>query len=259
MSMILNNPVLVYLAENNLVFGLSEGFYVGAVAMAYYFQLVYPTPPLKKSAGMVLFIRLHNLFLVALSAYMSFGMLFEARKYDYPLWGALVNPEHTNVTRYLYLFYVSKLYEFIDTFIMIATGNFRQVSFLHVYHHGTVAIFGVAICRLAPGGHAWLTVVMNSFVHMVMYFYYFISTFTKNKKYLFWGKYLTQLQMTQFVILTGSNLMALTSGSKYPRILMAPYLLYILSMLGLFVIFYSKKWTPAKKEIEKKEIEKKEE
>lgn len=53
---------------------------------------------------------------------------------------------------------------------------------------------------------AYYSAALNSFVHVVMYTYYFLaSAIGKNEKartrYLWWGKYLTQLQMGQFVTL----------------------------------------------------------
>ena len=45
---------------------------------------------------------------------------------------------------------------------------------------------------------------LNSLVHVMMYMYYYLmgkssADPTFRKKYLWWGKYLTSFQMTQFV------------------------------------------------------------
>ena len=52
------------------------------------------------------------------------------------------------------------------------------------------------ISYYAPGGDAWYSVMLNPVVHVVMYTYYLIASFVKEpaarKKYLWWGKYLTQ-------------------------------------------------------------------
>jgi hypothetical protein len=39
--------------------------------------------------------------------------------------------------------------------------------------------------------------IVNTFVHTLMYYYYFVASFSTPPK---WGKYLTQLQMIQMVI-----------------------------------------------------------
>ena len=51
---------------------------------------------------------------------------------------------------------------------------------------------------------AYYSAALNSLVHMVMYMYYFLASAIgrdekKRRKYLWWGKYLTMFQMTQFV------------------------------------------------------------
>jgi len=38
------------------------------------------------------------------------------------------------MAKIIWVFYVSKIVEFIDTVIMVLKKNNRQVSFLHVYH-----------------------------------------------------------------------------------------------------------------------------
>jgi len=43
----------------------------------------------------------------------------------------------------------------------------------------------------------WVPIVINLFVHVLMYFYYMLATFGVN---VWWKKYLTSLQIIQFVI-----------------------------------------------------------
>ena len=99
-----------------------------------------PKDPTKKDPawvrGLVIF---HNVFLVALSLYMCGGCLLEAYKNGYSVWGNEYNPKETAMAHYIWVFYVSKMYEFLDTFIMLIKNNLKQVSFLHVYHHATIS------------------------------------------------------------------------------------------------------------------------
>lgn len=47
-----------------------------------------------------------------------------------------------------------------------------------------------------PGGHGTFIGWINSFVHIIMYTYYFLSAFgPKMQKYLWWKKHITNLQM----------------------------------------------------------------
>ncbi len=45
--------------------------------------------------------------------------------------------------RLLYLFYCSKLFDFVDTLIIILGKKWKQLSLLHVYHH--FSVFAVRI------------------------------------------------------------------------------------------------------------------
>ena len=45
----------------------------------------------------------------------------------YKLWGNAFNPAELEMARLIYIFYVSKIYEFLDTFFMIAKENIEQV------------------------------------------------------------------------------------------------------------------------------------
>jgi elongation of very long chain fatty acids protein 4 len=42
------------------------------------------------------------------------------------------------ISNVLYLFYLSKILDLMDTFFIIAGKKFRQLSILHVYHHISV-------------------------------------------------------------------------------------------------------------------------
>ena len=72
----------------------------------------------------------------------------------------------------------------------------RKLNFLHVYHHCVVMpLFYVymttgMVCQ-------WILVVANSFVHVLMYYYYAMSTIGRT---VWWKKYITQAQIVQFII-----------------------------------------------------------
>mmetsp|Transcript_37167 Transcript_37167/g.59693 ORF Transcript_37167/g.59693 Transcript_37167/m.59693 type:complete len:299 (-) Transcript_37167:451-1347(-) len=187
----------------------------------------------------------HNVFLVSLSLYMCVGCIFEAYKNGYTVWGNAYNPKETALAHYIWVFYVSKIYEFLDTFIMILKNNLKQVSFLHVYHHATISFMWWMIAHRAPGGDAYFSAALNSWVHVCMYTYYLMAVLIgkdekKRKKYLWWGRYLTQMQMLQFFLnLCQSVYTALYS--PYPRFISQLLFVYMISLLGLFGHFYYSK------------------
>lgn len=54
---------------------------------------------------------------------------------------------------------------------------------------------------LFSGGHSSFFGFLNTFVHIIMYTYYMLAAMgPKVQKYLWWKKYLTVLQMVQFVL-----------------------------------------------------------
>lgn len=187
----------------------------------------------------------HNLFLVILSLYMCGGCILEAKRNSFKIWGNPYDPGQVKLARYIYIFYISKIYEFLDTFIMIIKKNFKQVSFLHVYHHVTISFIWWMITRRAPGGDAYFSAALNSWVHVCMYSYYLLAVMVgksekARKKYLWWGRYLTQMQMFQFLCNLFQAIYCRVY-SPYPKFISELLLIYMLTLLALFGRFYYSK------------------
>lgn len=92
---------------------------------------------------------------------------------------------------------------------------------------------------------AWYNAFLNSLVHVVMYTYYLLATIIgkdakKKKKYLWWGRYLTQFQMFQFVSMLVQAAYVWTV-SPYPKFLSGLLFFYMITLLALFLNFYRKK------------------
>lgn len=73
---------------------------------------------------------------------------------------------------YGWFFYLSKFYEVIDTAIILAKG--KKSSTLQTYHHA-----GAMMCMWAGirymGQPIWIFVLVNSFIHAMMYTYYTVT------------------------------------------------------------------------------------
>lgn len=99
-----------------------------------------------------------------------------------------------HVEYYAWIFYVSKIYEVIDT-VIVHLSN-RPSIFLQYFHH-TGAIFATYLFSISKSHVPWIFVVLNSFIHSVMYVYYFLAVFRIK---LSIKKYITTMQMTQFIV-----------------------------------------------------------
>ncbi|KEF56824.1 uncharacterized protein A1O9_07014 [Exophiala aquamarina CBS 119918] len=115
-----------------------------------------------------------------------------------------LTPEPTDVGRiwneglafYGWIFYLSKFYEVIDTFIILAKG--KKSSFLQTYHHaGAMLCMWAGIRYMSPP--IWMFVLVNSAIHAIMYTFYLMSTIGVTVPKWF-KQSLTTLQITQFVI-----------------------------------------------------------
>lgn len=93
---------------------------------------------------------------------------------------------------WVFLFYLSKYYEFIDTWIVI--WKRRRPIFLQLFHH-IGACFSVWIVLCVRSSCAY-GIAVNSFIHTIMYAYYAITVW-KIKIPLKWM--LTVMQLAQFV------------------------------------------------------------
>lgn len=116
--------------------------------------------------------------------------------------------------RNVYWFFLLKVLDLLDTvnhkntflierkfnsplqlFIVMKKKN-SQLSFLHCYHHSFMVLVCYVAVNWVPGGQGLLLGMINLFVHGVMYFYFFLTSFKPElKKSIWWKKHITQFQM----------------------------------------------------------------
>jgi len=197
------------------------------------------------------FALLHNLHLTLLSLYMCVFTIKEAIARRYSLFGNSLDSSATGneMARMIWIFYVSKIVEFVDTIIMALKKNNRQISFLHVYHHTSIFFIWWIICYYAPGGESYFSAALNSVIHVLMYGYYFWSTVApklpdgvkpRPSHPAYWKEWITRSQMIQFTIMMIQSVCDLwiTVPSKYPRFCVWILFYYMMTMLALFGNFY---------------------
>ncbi|KYR02659.1 GNS1/SUR4 family protein [Tieghemostelium lacteum] len=146
----------------------------------------------------------HNLILSVWSLIMCVGAIFDifllATQTEYGISALFCSPKSNPITGRIYywhyLYFISKFYEFIDTFIIVLRK--KPLIFLHIWHHFIVVIivwtwFGEGIAYGTVG------LLANTLVHVFMYYYYFRTALNPNIR-IWWKSYLTSGQIFQFSI-----------------------------------------------------------
>lgn len=70
----------------------------------------------------------------------------------------------------------------------------------NAYYHFTFVTlyFYLIVFLLFTGGHSTFFALLNTFVHIIMYFYYMVAAMgPEYQKYIWWKKYLTTFQMVR--------------------------------------------------------------
>ena len=66
-----------------------------------------------------------------------------------------------------------------------------------MYHHFTIYVIWWAVSRFGPGGDAYYCVILNSFVHVVMYGYYLSVSLGVPLSFI--KPYITMMQLSFFL------------------------------------------------------------
>nr|XP_024642721.1 elongation of very long chain fatty acids protein 7 [Macaca nemestrina] len=125
----------------------------------------------------------YNFLIVLFSVYMCYEFVMSGWGIGYSFRCEIVDysqsPTALRMARTCWLYYFSKFVELLDTILVRITSE------------------------LFPGGLGTFHALLNTAVHVVMYSYYGLSALgPAYQKYLWWKKYLTSLQLVQFVIVT---------------------------------------------------------
>lgn len=208
----------------------------------------------------------YNFVCVIVSVYMSVGLGWEAYNSFGTLWNNPVDvtlPRAFSIRNILWVFYISKLLEYTDTYIMVLKHNYRQVSFLHVYHHTSIVVVVYTYLLIAPGGDSYWCSMVNSGIHVIMYLYYLLNLIFRAgpiRNFLQANKLIITVgQLTQFLLNVVQALFILfvASPRRYPALIMWIQVIYMATMIFLFGNFLVKNKKGGKKSsgVSKKKVE----
>ncbi|ONI36061.1 hypothetical protein PRUPE_1G567100 [Prunus persica] len=194
----------------------------------------------------------HNLLLFLLSLVMAVGCTLSILSPVTPsLDWILCFPPHINSTGphffWAYIFYLSKILEFLDTLFIILSGSIQRLTFLHVYHHATVLVMCYLWLRTCQSLFP-VALVTNASVHVLMYGYYFLCAVGIRPK---WKRVVTDCQIVQFLFsfaVSGRMLYLHFSGSGCSGIWGWCFnAVFNASLLALFVDFHVRSYAKRKK------------
>ncbi|XP_065292579.2 very long chain fatty acid elongase AAEL008004-like isoform X1 [Dermacentor albipictus] len=198
-------------------------------------------------------IAFHNLFMVVASAYFVSAFAWTAyvrNGYSLLCQGIDFDARDDGTMHLLNLYWwyaMLRTLDFLDTLFFVLRKKDSHISFLHVVHHTIVVFNGWFGLTYGADGQAAIVVVINGSVHVVMYTYYFLSLLGPEvQKHLWWKRYITQLQLAQFVVLFTHALLPLFLNCGYPRSHTFITLSQAVFFFGLFTHFYVKNYQTKK-------------
>lgn len=65
-----------------------------------------------------------------------------------------------------WVYYAQKFFEYGDTLFFVLRKSFRQLTFLHVYHHVSITLVTAAFLRYDVNGDNYLAALCNSIIHV---------------------------------------------------------------------------------------------
>lgn len=194
-------------------------------------------------------VRLHNLLMVLANAKLCTSLMLSAYLPggSYSFWCQGITGRVDGSFQELYktgwIYVVFRYVDFLDTVFFVLRKKFNQITHLHVIHHVMVTLNVWFWVLFAPEGQVVFGLALNSFVHVVMYTYYLLANMGPSmRKYLWWKKYLTTMQIVQFVIIVVHMSIPLFIDCGFPRYLIFMGVAQTLLVLALFLNFYKKSY-----------------
>ncbi|CAG0915562.1 unnamed protein product [Notodromas monacha] len=225
---------------------LMGGAHVPIVLMVGYVAMIVYGPGYmesRKPVDLKPIMRIYNFTQVVVSAYIFSEFATLLAFGPYALKCSAVDrsekPHAMRMARAVWLFMLSKMIDLLDTVFLILRKKYSQISFLHVYHHCSMVANFWGAAYMAPGGHTYIIGLFNSLVHVVMYTYYYMASLgPRFQKYLWWKRYLTQLQLAQFFTMMFLTCEGLYNQCNFPPVFLWWVMAYLTSLVILFSNFY---------------------
>uniref|UniRef100_A0A182KCB0 Elongation of very long chain fatty acids protein n=1 Tax=Anopheles christyi TaxID=43041 RepID=A0A182KCB0_9DIPT len=132
-----------------------------------------------------------------------------------------------------------RLIEFIETVFFVLRKKQNQVSALHVYHHISTFLIVWWSLKLSLSYQEMSIMVLNSIVHMIMYSYYFLSSFKACQPFTNRVKpIITIIQLAQLVTMLVHVYAALQPSCAANKTIYTLHAINLVILISLFTNFY---------------------
>jgi len=243
------------LASFSGAFGTASTYFLAVMTLSYIVKSFYGSEeaarPTKKAANVweklkaepiLFFVVIYNPMQVILCSYMAYRVIAEMVDKNYSIVCNTFRQERTSMAEVFWIFYISKIFDYFDTLVIILRRKWRQLSFLHVYHHITIYLYCWMALRGGYDADVYFSTLFNCFVHMIMYSYY-ECTLLEIKVPTPIKKFITNLQMIQFISMNvHAILINVIMDCESPKNMAWVYLAYIFSLFLLFQDFSNKEY-----------------
>ncbi|XP_055608256.1 elongation of very long chain fatty acids protein AAEL008004-like [Uranotaenia lowii] len=197
-------------------------------------------------------ILVYNVVQVAINTYMAYTgtKLFIKLKFSLTCQPVNRSAEGLPELNLVHQYYLLKVLDLVDTIFFVVRKKQTHVSFLHVYHHAAMVLGPFIYSRAYPGGHGSMLGLINTYVHAVMYLYYFLSAYKPELvRDIRWKKYITGMQIAQFIFLTGfyGNTAIMGYDCGIPIWWFWACFIQAIFMLAMFSDFYYRTYVKANK------------
>lgn len=137
-----------------------------------------------------------------------------------------------------------KLVDLLDTVFFVLRRKQNQITFLHTYHHMSVVVLALLYVRFTFSENVPILAFLNSLVHVFMYGYYFLAGLgPEMQKRLWWKRYITTMQLGQFVILFVAMCITLVFNCNVNKLTSVTTIFYVSYFLFLFGRFYKRTYS----------------
>jgi len=205
-------------------------------------------------------VRVYNFFNIIFNIWLAYkGITLSGNGYSFFNCHCL-DRDYKRFSAYIDIFILSRIIDFLDTIFFVLRKKQSQITGLHVFHHSQVPLVIYLVASFSMTPFSGFLIVMNALVHVIMYSYYYLATFPMLVPYLWWKRYITRIQIGQFVLALLYFCAGYVLLPKFcddpPMVAVVTNLISALIFLILFLSFYSGAYSNQKRQQEEKKEQK---